>query len=74
MRKKLPNKYRGIQFVTTGTLLGRQINLQKKTNVAVQARLIKAKGAWGVIKHRVFTDEQIKGEINLTYGHLPLEQ
>ena len=30
MRKKLPNKYRGIQFVTTGTLLGQQINLQKK--------------------------------------------
>ena len=60
--EKLPNKYRGIQFVTTGTLLGQQINLQKKTNVAVQARLNKEKGAWGIIKHRVFTDKQIKEE------------
>ena len=30
--------------------------------MAVQARLNKAKGAWGIIKHRVFTGEQIKGK------------
>ena len=58
--KRLPERFKKIRFVTHGTLLGQQINMQGKTNQAIQARLNKAKGAWKIIKHRIFLDNQIK--------------
>ena len=64
----LPANYRKIQFVTHGARLGRQINLQGKTTDAIQARLNKAKGAWGIIKHGAPRGPQIKMEINSIYG------
>ena len=52
--------YRGIDFVTTGTLLGQQIDLKNKTDDAVTARRNIEKGACGIIKYRVFQDREIK--------------
>ena len=60
IKKKLPGKYRGIEFARTGALLGQKINLHGNTNDAAKTRLNKAKGAWGIIKGRIFLDSEIK--------------
>ena len=64
-RKKLPDKYRDINFSKEGTLLGQKISLQKNTTSASNERLKKAKGAWSMIKNRVFLDKEVNTKIKL---------
>ena len=47
VRKRLPENYQKMQFITSGTLMGQQINIQQKTNQAIQARLNQANGGMG---------------------------
>ena len=45
--------------------MGQKISLRGNTNIAVNARLDKAKGDWGVIKKRIFFGKEIKTKIKL---------
>ena len=60
--------YRKIQFATTGTLLGRKINLQNKTNDAARARLGKAKGRGGFADIEYFQAQKSKNRTDSIYG------
>ena len=51
VRNILPGKYRNIQFLTNGLLLGQQITLNNQTNCTVMNRLQKARGAWNILKN-----------------------
>ena len=64
-RKKLPEKFRDIKFEKEGTILGQKVSLQNNTNIAVNARLSKAKGAWGIIKKRILSDKEIRNKVKL---------
>ena len=56
LKLKLLQEDQNIKFITRGSLLGQEMNLQNTTKAA-QARLNKRKGRW-VIKQIIFTDKQ----------------
>ena len=70
IKRAIPERFRGINFVKKATLVGQQITLGNSTTGAVQERLNKAKGAWKLIKYRAFLDNEVKIKYGFSYGIL----
>merc|ERR1712112_38482 len=62
---KLPPPYNQIQMHTTGTILGKMVNMHGKQNHTILHRLKKAKKTWGETKKKLFQNKRIPEKLRI---------